>query len=201
MKNRKVVLGPRFDILLLAAGCFICVFAIEDMVSAQSTLEYTALTEAVTAAAAANKEKPKDSGNEEQVADSRGDRGADVAGEAISKIYGDSGKALSAKGTALLGRLGGMPQAAEATAAAQGAPRTAEPRMIEFEGRDDPAAGTDEKKNGLELPAGQGIRIYLKDGHVVEAKLLEEGQGHYRVQAGGVDLTYFKDEIQKTERF
>jgi hypothetical protein len=71
MKNRKVVLGPRFDILLLAAGCFICVFAIEDMVSAQSTLEYTALTEAVTAAAAANKEKPKDSGNEEQVADSR----------------------------------------------------------------------------------------------------------------------------------
>jgi hypothetical protein len=63
------------------------------------------------------------------------------------KIYGDSGKALSAKGTALLGRLGGMPQAAEATAAAQGAPRTAEPRMIEFEGRDDPAAGTDEKKN------------------------------------------------------
>jgi hypothetical protein len=31
--------------------------------------------------------------------------------------------------------------------------------------------------------------------------LLEEGQGHYRVQAGGVDLTYFKDEIQKTERF
>jgi hypothetical protein len=202
MKNREAVfLRLKLDILSFATGCFICAFVAADMAQAQSTLEYTALAEAVTAAAAADKEKPKDSGNEEQGADFQGNRAADVAGEAISKIYGESSEALSARGTALLGRLGGMPQAAEAAVGAQAPGRTAEPRMIEFEGQGDSAAVADEKKDGPEIPAGQGIRIYLKDGHVVEAKRLEEGRDRYRVQAGGVDLTYFKDDIEKTERF
>lgn len=199
MRNRGVFLFrcPQ-DIPLVAAGCLVCVFALADAARAQSTLEYTALTGAVTAAAAAKEEKPKDSGGEGEEA-GQGNRAADVAGEAIAKIYGESGEALSTKGAALLGQLGGTPQAQESAAAAQDAPRTAELKMIEFEDQEEPPAG--EKKGAADAPAGQGLRIYLKDGHVVEGKLLEEAGDHYRIQTGGLSLTYFKDEIQKTEKF
>jgi len=186
------------DIPLVAAGCLVCVFALADAARAQSTLEYTALTGAVTAAAAAEEEKPKDSGDGGEGA-GQDNTAADVAGEAIAKIYGESGEALSTKGAALLGRLGGTPQAQEAMAAAPDAPRTAELKMIEFEEQQEPPA--DGEKGADDVSAGQGLRIYLKDGHIVEGKLLEETGDHYRIQTGGLDLTYFKDEIQKTEKF
>jgi hypothetical protein len=199
MRNRRTSFFryPQ-NIPLVAAGCLVCVFALADAAWAQSTLEYTALTGAVTAAAAAEEEKPKDSGDKGEGA-GQDNTAADVAGEAIAKIYGESSEALSTKGAALLGQLGGPSQAQEATAAAQDAPRTAEPRMIEFEDQEGPPA--DEEKGAADAPAGQGLRIFLKDGHVVEGKLLEEAGGHYRIQTGGLDLTYFKDEIQKTEKF
>lgn len=198
MRN-KTALSFRFrrDLLLFAAGGLIFVFALADAVQAQSATEYSALTEAVTAAAAAKKEKPDGAGAEEG-AGQESHAAADAAGGAVTKIYGEDGEALSAKGAALLKQLGGTPQA---DAAAESSPRTAEPKMIEFEDLGGPAAGGGGKKNEAEIPAGQGIRIYLKDGHVVEGKLLEEADGRCQVQTGGVSLTYFKDEIQKTEKF
>jgi|GEM_PF-1089999 len=198
-RNSRVLFFRRLNgIALFAAGCLFCIFVLVDAAQAQSTLEYTALTGAVTAAAAAKKEKPKDSGGEEEGA-GQGSTAADVAGQAIAKIYGESSEALSTKGAALLGQLGGPSQTQEATAAAQDAPRTAELKMIEFEDQDEPPAG--EKKGVADVPAGHGLRIYLKDGHVVEGELLEEKGDHYRIQTGGLGLTYFKDEIQKTEKF
>ncbi len=192
MRNKTTLfLRDRHELLLFAAGCLVFVFAPADAAQAQSAAEYSALTEAVTAAAAAK--KAEGAGAEERTG-----RESHAAGEAVTKIYGEGGEALSAKGDALLKQLGGTPQA---DAAAESSPRTAEPRMIEFEDQGGPAAGGGGKNGETEIPAGQGIRVYLKDGHVIEGKLLEETDARCQVQTGGVPLTYFKDEIQKTERF
>ncbi|WP_128699193.1 hypothetical protein [Candidatus Velamenicoccus archaeovorus] len=198
MRNKTALFFRyRHGLLLFAAGCLVFVFALTDAAQAQSAAEYSALTEAVAAAAAAKKEKPEGTGAEKR-AGRESPTAADAAGEAVTKAYGEDGEAFSAKGDTLLKQLGGTPQA---DASAESSPRTAEPRMIEFEDRDGPAAGGGGKNGEAEIPAGQGIRVYLKDGHVVEGKLLEEADGRCQVQTGGVSLTYFKDEIQKTEKF
>lgn len=192
--------GFQNGILLFAAVCFVCVCVVSDMARAQSTLEYTALTGAVAAAAAAKKEKPKNS-EEETEGTGQSKTAADVAGEAMAKMYGEGAGVLSSKGAGFLSRIGGVPGAQEATAAAENGTRTAQPRLIEFEEQDRAAGSAGGPKGAAEAPAGLGIRVFLKDGHVVEGKLLEESADHYRVQTGGLDLTYFQEEIDRVEKF
>jgi hypothetical protein len=41
------------------------------------------------------------------------------------------------------------------------------------------------------------VKVYLKSGQVIEGKLVEQGDDHVKVEAEGIVVTYFNEEIDK----
>jgi len=101
----------------------------------------------------------------------------------------DSAGALL-RGSALLQQAGSGFGVAD-TSSAQGKQAVsdepkAEPKVLEPVTK--PA--TAENEGGL-------VKVYLKSGQVIEGKLVEQGNDHVKVEANGIVVTFFNEEIDK----
>ncbi|MFA5038664.1 MAG: hypothetical protein WC732_03180 [Candidatus Omnitrophota bacterium] len=181
-----------FLIFLFSAG-----FAL-----AQSTVEYATLSTGMTAAAKAAQQEDQAQGGEQEGPQARvsqedgfepQEEASTLTGEALKRIYGDS-QGFSATSASLFGQGSGKEQlepvpldeAVPALSPSQGH------KMIEFE----------EEKESLPVPAAEGgaaVKLHLKDGHIIEGKIVEASAEQIKVDTEGVGLTYFKEEIENIE--
>ena len=164
------------SIFLRAILCFITIFLLlSGLAEAQSTLEYAALTETVAAAAKAKKEKTQNQSQEESQSSSWGT--SNVATGMMTKLYGESGQAMSSKAGSLLGQLGP-------------------------ENKDSTITNTNPVQN--ETPSNaqtdSTVKIYLKNGRIIQGKLVEQKDDHLKVDLEGVTVTFFKEEIDHIEK-
>ncbi len=82
---------------------------------------------------------------------------------------------------------------------------TVEPTRLVFSGKDlsfkVEEAASEPASAGATVSSGTAmVRVYLKDGRVLEGKLIEEAKDYIKVDIVGIPLTYFKEQIEKFEK-
>lgn len=164
---------------------FMAIFLLlSGLAEAQSTLEYATLTETVAAAAKVKKEKIQNQSQEESQASSWGT--SNVASGMMTKLYGESGQAMSSKAGSLLGQLGSPTL----------------PKQTNSENKDSMITNTNPVQN--ETPSNaqtdSTVKIYLKNGRIIQGKLVEQKDDHLKVDLEGVTVTFFKEEIDRIEK-
>ncbi len=152
--------------------------------SAQSMLEYATLVSATGAAGAAQNK------DDEQGKDDKGDRvsrAGGLIGGTATRLYDQSMQTAAQRGGALLGQLGrDVPAGAKE--------KTTSPAASGL------ADGTQAAQEPvpLEEPSGPDlVKVFLRNGQVVEGRLVEQRPDYVRVESAGVVVTFFSDEISR----
>ncbi len=183
-------------IFLFFGWFFVVFFTATFIAKAQSTLEYSTLTSALGGALAGGEGNKKEEGKDSSQQGQGGATG--LVGGATSRLYGESAGAMSSKAGSLLGQVGsgfGARQA-ESSAATSGANKA---KIMEFENE---KTGTAKAAGEFQISGGESqpyVKVYLKNGSIVEGVLLERRSDSIRVETAGVGVTYFSEEISKIE--
>lgn len=159
-------------LFILPAVCF-----------AQSTLEYTSLLTAQggAAAAGAGKKEKKENGEAGTAGQSSG-----LVGGAMKTIYADTSNTLM-KSSSLLGQVGGGAGASAFVSPIKGIERTTA----------DEDLGTNRVKNeaSTDVVANTLVKVRLRSGQVIQGNLIERTGSHIKLEAAGVVVTYFAEEV------
>ena len=57
-----------------------------------------------------------------------------------------------------------------------------------------------QNENPSNTQTGSSVRIYLKNGRIIQGKLVEQKDDHLKVDLEGVTVTFFKEEIDRIEK-
>ena len=163
--------------------CFsAALLAFSSSAMAQSMLEYSALQTAVAGAAAKDKDEK---GQEGEDASSPG--GSTLAGQATRQLYGQTAGLMTREG-AVLGQVG----------SGIAAPGPSVPASFAA-GRKAPGEAKATEPESTEIAGEPEVKVFLKDGTVVEGRLLERADKHVRIDVVGVPVTYFNEDIARIE--
>lgn len=176
---------------------------------AQSTMEYATLTSGITAAAkAAEKDKNSQDKRKETVPEATIEEGANSAamatGEIIKKLNEKSLYGLSSR---LIpdGDVTGLQNTSALAVQESPEVKRTEPEraaVLSEKTEEKTTAGGPEKEispEAVSIENGSQVKVTLKGGHAVTGKLVENRDDRIQVETSGVPLTYFKEEIEKTE--
>jgi hypothetical protein len=167
------------------------IFLLSGTALAQSTAEYGALTTGVTAAAA-KAQKGNAQGQAQGSQDFSTESPGFVEG-AMAKLYGDSVATMSTRGAALIGQAGSPGTWIRETADAVSTSSNASAVTTVATPVSTQASSS---TSGSSVPL---VTLRLKSGQVVKGELVEKTKDYVKVDAAGVGVTYFNDEIERVE--
>ncbi len=180
---------------MLFLGVFGILFNWPRLVQPQSTMEYSALSSSVAAAATAKAKKAKGEAGEAQ--NGTAPSGSDLVTGAADGLYNESA-GLMGKGASLLGEAGGGIKESLNSVPAPPSNETATQPKAEAIQAAVSTASKEEKKEAGEK-TGPIVKVHLKTGDVVQGAPLERTNDYIKVDADGVPVTYFMEEIDKID--
>lgn len=170
-------------LVIFLFGCIFNSFAF-----AQSTLEYSILSESLGAAGAAAARSRKSNVSSEKT----GVSGAGgIVSEAATQVYESSAQVIS-RGTSLLGQVG-RPQA---SGGGLGLP-------VVGTGKEEKTHAIQAQKESIEKALVQTdsdrVKLFLKDGSIIRGELRARTAKYVTLLIAGAEVTYFREEFYKIE--
>lgn len=181
--------------------CSITIFFLSSLLAeAQSTLEYAALATSVAAATNAKKEKTQVQDQEASQASSEGTPGLTTG--TMTKIYSETNQAMSSKVGALLGQVGGypLPKQSNPTPTQTITTVSEKSRTNEPENKNQATTNPTQDKNSQNSRSDSSVKIYLKNRHVIQGKMIEQKDDSIKIDLEGTPVTFFKEEIDRIEK-
>lgn len=193
MNNSARYNFPRGMLLFIAIS-----LVLSEAAMAQTTLEYGALVGGVTAATEAKKEKSKD----QDQGESRSSSGASgLAGQTMSKLYGESSQVMLSKTSSLLGQVGGggSSEQTNSTVSKEITAPAQKTKIIESDEKDSTAVPQAPSSSPSDTEAGSSVKVHLKSGSIIQGKKVEQKDGYIKIDTSGIVVTYFNEEIEQIE--
>ena len=171
---------------------------LSEAAKAQTTLEYGALVGSVTAATEAKKEKSKGQDQEEPQSSSGA---SGLAGQTMSKLYGESSQVMSSKGSSLLEQVGGggLSEQTDSTTSKEIRTPAQKTKIIESEKKDSTTVPQAPSQTPSDTEVDSSVKVHLKSGSIIQGKKVEQKDDYIKIDTSGIVVTYFNEEIEQVE--